>query len=123
MTANANDILSHVDPAEVVRLTQQLIAIPSPVWDESEVAKWIAAWFAERRYSVDLQEISLRNGKTTHNVIGKLAGNGSGASLMLCGHTDTSDWNGRRSARKSGRTAPIPAMSPMACCMGSAPST
>ena len=95
MTANADDILSHVDPAEVVRLTQQLIAIPSPVWDESEVARWIAAWFAERRYSVDLQEISLRNGKTTHNVIGKLAGNGSGASLMLCGHTDTSDWNGR----------------------------
>ena len=38
MTANVDDILSHVDPAEVVRLTQQLIAIPSPVWDESEVA-------------------------------------------------------------------------------------
>lgn len=89
------DILAQVDPAEVVRLTQQLIAIPSPVWGETEVAKWIASWFTERGYGVDLQQIPLRGGRTTHNVIGKLAGDGSGPSLMLCGHTDTSDWNGR----------------------------
>jgi acetylornithine deacetylase len=94
MTTNMN-VLSHVDPAEVVRLTQQLIAIPSPVWCETNLAKWIAAWFTERGFSAELQEIPLREGRITHQVIGKLNGNGAGPSLMLCGHTDTSDWNGR----------------------------
>jgi acetylornithine deacetylase/succinyl-diaminopimelate desuccinylase-like protein len=31
----------------------------------------------------------------THQAIGVLRGDGSGPSLMLCGHTDTSDWQGR----------------------------
>ena len=93
---NANvDLLSHIDGAEVVRLTQKLIAIPSPVWGETQVAKWITDWFAERGFSTEFQEIPLSGGGVTHQVIGKLKGNGTGPSLMLCGHTDTSDWNGR----------------------------
>lgn len=95
MTAGHDRVLAHVDPDEVVRLTQQLIAIPSPVWGETNVARWIANWFTERGFSVELQEIPLRDGRTTHQVIGKLGGAGGGPSLMLCGHTDTSDWNGR----------------------------
>ena len=93
---NANvDLLSHIDDAEVVQLTQKLIAIPSPVWGETQVAKWITDWFAERGFSTEFQEIPLSGGRVTHQVIGKLKGNGTGPSLMLCGHTDTSDWNGR----------------------------
>jgi acetylornithine deacetylase len=95
MNSPKADVLSHVDPAEVVRLTQQLIAIPSPVWGESDVARWIAKWFTARGFAADLQTIPLSGGRITHQVIGKLAGNGTGSSLMLCGHTDTSDWNGR----------------------------
>jgi acetylornithine deacetylase/succinyl-diaminopimelate desuccinylase-like protein len=88
---NANvDLLSHIDGAEVVQLTQKLIAIPSPVWGETQVAKWITDWFAERGFSTEFQKISLSGGGVTHQVIGKLKGNGTGPSLMLCGHTDTS---------------------------------
>jgi acetylornithine deacetylase/succinyl-diaminopimelate desuccinylase-like protein len=95
MGTSAFDIVLHVDPAEVVALTQQLIAIPSPLWHESAVARWIGDWLAARGFAVEMQAVPLADGGTTHQVIGRLAGDGSGPSLMLCGHTDTSDWNGR----------------------------
>ena len=91
----APHILAQVDPEEVIALTRNLIAIPSPLWGESAVARWIAGWMAERGFATDFQTVPLRDGGETHQVIGKLAGGGDGPSLMLCGHTDTSDWNGR----------------------------
>jgi acetylornithine deacetylase len=98
--------LTHVDPAEVVRLTQQLITIPSPVWGETEVAKWILDWFAARGFATEFQEIPLHDGNVTHQVIGTLKGDGTGPSLMLCGHTDTSDWNGRPYREEQWRHGP-----------------
>ena len=91
----AQEVLNAVDPWEAVELTQQLIQIPSPLWAESAVASWLANWFAERDYDVDLQEVPLRDGGVTHQTIARLEGDGTGPSLMLCGHTDTSDWGGR----------------------------
>jgi acetylornithine deacetylase/succinyl-diaminopimelate desuccinylase-like protein len=88
------DVLAGFDPNEPVELTQQLIRIPSFVWQESEVGHWIAEWMRGRGFEVELQEVPLRHGGVTHQAIGKLPGNGNGPSLMLCGHTDTSDWNG-----------------------------
>jgi len=91
----AEQVLTQVDPSEVVSLTQELISIPSYLWHETNLARWIGAWMTERGYEVLFQEIPLRDGSTTHNVICTLKGDGSGPSLMLCGHTDTSDWNGK----------------------------
>ena len=82
------------DADEAVRLTQKLISIPSLLWQESEIARWIGAWMSERGFEVELQAVPLRDGRVTHQAIGTLRGNGTGPSLMLCGHTDTSDWNG-----------------------------
>lgn len=90
-----SDVLSFVDDAEVVELTRRLIAIPSPLWGETEISNWIAGWMQERGFEVDLQTVPLPDGKVTHQAIGRLPGDGTGKSLMLCGHTDTSDWNGR----------------------------
>ena len=87
-------VLANFDPNEPVELTQQLIRIPSFVWKESDVGHWIADWMRERGFEVDLQEVPLQHGGVTHQAIGTLRGDGSGPSLMLCGHTDTSDWNG-----------------------------
>jgi acetylornithine deacetylase len=95
MTTCCANVLSHVDPSDVVELTQKLIAIPSPLWGESAIARWIATWLKTRGFTVDVQTIPLPDGRVTHQTIGKLSGDGSGSSLMLCGHTDTSDWNGR----------------------------
>jgi acetylornithine deacetylase/succinyl-diaminopimelate desuccinylase-like protein len=87
-------ILSTFQAGEAVELAQELIHIPSFLWKESEVGFWIAEWMASRGFEVEVQEVPLRNGSVTHQAIGRLKGDGSGPSLMLCGHTDTSDWNG-----------------------------
>jgi acetylornithine deacetylase len=89
-----DDVLAQVHDHEPVELTQQLIRIPSFLWKETEVGQWIADWMRERGYEVDFQTVPLRDGGVTHQAIGTLKGDGSGPSLMLCGHTDTSDWNG-----------------------------
>ena len=94
------DLLAHLDPREPVALTQELIRVPSFLWQESEVGRWIADWMDARGFDVELQEVPLPHlpdhpTGVTHQAIGRLRGNGTGPSLMLCGHTDTSDWQGR----------------------------
>lgn len=93
-------VLAHLTDDEPVALAQQLIRIPSFLWHESEVGRWIAHWLTDRGFEVIWQEVPLPhlpNHPTgvTHQAIGVLRGDGSGPSLMLCGHTDTSDWQGR----------------------------
>jgi acetylornithine deacetylase/succinyl-diaminopimelate desuccinylase-like protein len=95
MPSGIDHVLSDFDPHEVVHLTQQLIRIPSPLWQESQIGRWIADWMQARGFQVVLQEVPLRDGGVTHQAIGTLKGDSSGPSLMICGHTDTSSWNGR----------------------------
>jgi acetylornithine deacetylase/succinyl-diaminopimelate desuccinylase-like protein len=91
-----NNALDHLQPNETTALAQQLIRIPSYLWRESDVAHFIADWFRGRGFDeVIVQEVPLRNGGMTHQTIATLKGNGSGPSVMLCGHIDTSDWQGR----------------------------
>ena len=91
MTAPA--LLEHIQDDECVELARKLIRIPSFLWQESELGYWLADWMRERGYQVELQEVPLRDGGKTHQAIGRLPSAG-GPALMLCGHTDTSDWQG-----------------------------
>lgn len=100
MASTAATVLAHLADDEPVALAQQLIRIPSFLWHESEIGRWIAGWLGERGFEVTLQEVPLPHlphhpTGVTHQAIGRLRGDGSGPSLMLCGHTDTSDWQGR----------------------------
>jgi acetylornithine deacetylase/succinyl-diaminopimelate desuccinylase-like protein len=100
MASLQESVLVHLADDEPVALAQQLIRIPSFLWHESEVGRWIAQWLTDRGFEVTWQEVPLPhlpNHPTgvTHQAIGVLRGDGSGPSLMLCGHTDTSDWQGR----------------------------
>lgn len=89
-------ILDTLTDDEPLTLAQQLIRIPSYLWKESNVAHYIADWFRARGFdSVEVQEVPLRDGSVTHQTIATLKGDGSGPSLMLCGHIDTSDWQGK----------------------------
>lgn len=94
MSSLAEQVLARFDPREPVELTQQLIRIPSFLWKESQVGYFIADWMRQRGFQVELQDVPLRNGGMTHQAIGMLKGAGTAPSLMLCGHTDTSDWGG-----------------------------
>ena len=87
-------ILEHIQDDEAIELTRQLIRIPSFLWRESEIGTWLADWMRQRGYEVELQAVPLRDGNATHQAIGVLRGDGGGPSLMFCGHTDTSDWDG-----------------------------
>ena len=95
-----------IDEAECVELAQRLIRIPSFLWQESKLGGWLADWMRARGYSVELQEVPLRGGGITHQAIGRLPGAG-GPSLMLCGHTDTSDWQGDVFRREHWRHDPF----------------
>ena len=85
-------VLAHVDQGEIVDLASALIRIPSFKPDETAVARFLADFFRERGYRVELQEIEPGRFQT----IATLPGRGGGASLMLNGHTDinalTSRW-------------------------------
>ncbi len=105
----APPLLSHLHPDEPVELAQQLIRIPSFLWQESELGHWLADWMRQRGFEVTLQEVPLAGGACTHQAIGVLRGAGSGPSLMLCGHTDTSDWNGEVFRRADWRHDPFAA--------------
>lgn len=87
-------MLEHLQDQEAIELTRQLIRIPSFLWQESEIGRWIADWLSRRGFEVELQTVPLADGQATHQAIGRLRGAGGGPSLMLCGHTDTSDWQG-----------------------------
>jgi acetylornithine deacetylase len=77
-------VLAHVDPQELIDLASALIRIPSFKTEETAVARFLDAFFRERGYDVDLQEIETGRFQT----IATLRGTGGGASLMLNGHTD-----------------------------------
>lgn len=73
---------------EVVKLTQELIRIPSHKFTEnreSNVAEFIFNYCKDNGLEVEYQEVEgLRR-----NVIAKLKGNGSGKTLVFNGHIDT----------------------------------
>lgn len=84
MDALTRAVLGHVDVRELVDLASALIRIPSFKTEETPVARFLAAFFRERGYDVELQEIEPGRLQT----IARLPGTGGGASLMLNGHID-----------------------------------
>lgn len=86
----------NLEPHEPIELTQKLICIPSFLGKESNVVYFIADWFRAHGFDeVEVQAVPLCNGGVTHQTIATLKGDGSNPSLMLCGHIDISDWQGK----------------------------
>ena len=77
-------VLAEIDPVALVDLASALIRIPSFKTEETPVARFLAQFFRERDYRVELQEIEPGRLQT----IATLPGTGGGASLMLNGHID-----------------------------------
>jgi acetylornithine deacetylase len=84
MNDRARAILAQVDAKDLVELASALIRIPSFKTEETDVARYLDAFFRARGYEVDLREIEPGRLQT----IATLRGTGGGASLMLNGHTD-----------------------------------
>jgi acetylornithine deacetylase len=80
----ARAVLAQVDQEELIDLASALIRIPSFKTEETPVARFLDAFFRQRGYDVDLQDVEPGRLQT----IATLRGTGGGASLMLNGHTD-----------------------------------
>ncbi len=79
-----DSILAEVVPDEVIALAKDLVNIPSYTADESEVARFLHAFFHRQGLESELQEVDPGRFQT----IGRLRGTGGGRSLMLNGHID-----------------------------------
>ena len=77
-------VIDQVDEKAIVGLASELIKIPSFKLEETPVATFLADFFGDRGYKVDLQEVEPGRFQT----IATLKGTGGGRSLMLNGHTD-----------------------------------
>ena len=80
----AQAVLDNVDPEDMLRLAQDLVRIPSFKTEESDVARFLGGFLAQRGYDVQLQEVEAGRFQT----IAILKGSGGGKSLMLNGHID-----------------------------------
>ena len=77
-------IVAHIKPDEVISLTKDIVRIPSYTADETEVARFLHAYFQKQGFESELQEVDPGRFQT----IARLRGTGGGKSLMLNGHLD-----------------------------------
>ena len=76
--------MDSVDRGEMLRLAEDLVRIPSFKTEETDAARFLGDFLAQRGYDVELQEVEPGRFQT----IAILKGSGGGKSLMLNGHID-----------------------------------
>jgi len=81
--SNREDVLAAVDETRIVDLARKVIQIPSPTHEEGRLADFFHSYMKDMGMEVEFQNV----GKSKQ-VIGKLRGDGTGRSLMFCGHMD-----------------------------------
>jgi acetylornithine deacetylase/succinyl-diaminopimelate desuccinylase-like protein len=85
-TGVAQQVLAHIDRAELARLACDLVDLPSPTGQERAVAEYILDWYARHGLKAVRQEVEVDR----PNAVGVVKGQGDGLSLMFNGHMDTS---------------------------------
>ena len=80
-------ILAEVKEEEIVAMCCDVINIPSPTGNESQMAEYVRAAWEAMQLDVTWQEVE--EGRA--NVIARWEGTGTGRSLMFNGHMDTSN--------------------------------
>lgn len=78
--------IAEIDRDRLVKLTMDLVDIPSPTGFEGDCARALHEVLGESGFDADLQPI----GDDRYNAIGRRQGQGGGKSLMFNGHLDTS---------------------------------
>lgn len=80
----AAQVLQQVNEQDLIDLAGELIKIPSFKPNETPVAHFLADYFRQRDYQVELQEVE----PGRFQAIATLKGTGGGKTLMFNGHTD-----------------------------------
>lgn len=84
MDGQSQQVIDNVSADKIVALASDLIRIPSFKTEETPLARWLADYFTQRGYEVDLQEVE----PDRFQVIARLRGTGGGKSIMFNGHID-----------------------------------
>ena len=79
------DLLKKLDDRYAVKKLEEMIAIPSVVKEEKELAHYLKAELDTLGYKTELQDVE----PGRPNVYAKLKGKGKGKRLNFCGHMDT----------------------------------
>ncbi len=79
------DLLKKLDDRYAVKKLEEMIAIPSVVKEEKELAHYLKAELDKLGYKTELQDVE----PDRPNVYAKLKGKGKGKRLNFCGHMDT----------------------------------
>lgn len=90
MKENLNQLFAAIRDDALVKLTRDMIRIPSPNFAEGAVADFLAERM--KGIGMDVQMMSVEHptekGKATRQAIGRLRGSGGGPTLMFNGHAD-----------------------------------
>jgi succinyl-diaminopimelate desuccinylase len=84
------DVVSRIDPDELIALTRDLVRIPSvvraddPAATEAAVAAHVERWLRAEGFAVEVHEVA----PGRPNVLGVLGDSSVGPTLLLEGHTD-----------------------------------
>jgi acetylornithine deacetylase/succinyl-diaminopimelate desuccinylase-like protein len=90
MTIELTNVQQHVDSARVLEIEQALLRIPSSAFQEQVIADHLAERMTDIGLDVIMMEVQHPSDPTSKSrqPVGRLAGAGGGASLMLNGHMD-----------------------------------
>ena len=83
-------LFGRISGDDVLRLTQELIRIPSPSFGETALTDFLAEYMSRLGMHVDIMVVGhpFDPEKTTRQPVGRLKGTGGGRSLMFNGHMD-----------------------------------
>src|SRR5690349_9919330 len=90
LIVSRTDVLSRIDPDELVALTRDLVRIPSvvrpgdPSATEAAVAAYVERWMRREGFEVEVQDVA----PGRPNVLGVIGDASAGPTLLLEGHTD-----------------------------------
>jgi len=81
-----------IPPEDVIELLKELINIPSPLYEEEEIANYVGNWLERSGLEVEYQYVEKRR----PNVIAWIKGKHDDVRIMLVGHLDTFFIEGER---------------------------
>jgi acetylornithine deacetylase/succinyl-diaminopimelate desuccinylase-like protein len=75
---------------DIVKLTREMIAIPSPNFEEGKLTDFMVERMRELDMEVTTMDVDhpFQKGRKTRQAIGRLKGSGGGPTLMINGHLD-----------------------------------
>src|SRR5262249_18982181 len=95
-------VLAQIDRDELAKLGCDLTSIASPTGEERTIAEFILGWFAANGIKAVRQEVEVDR----PNAVGIVKGEGTGLSLSINGHMDTSFTGTSQDSRMASKLEP-----------------